>query len=330
VAKKQAPRRKKRQVEGPVGLEVAAVAAAPPEKVRRLAEGVAAAGGAVLGTYRDPFGGHWLLLVAVPVESVEPTPYQRDPSKTHVEKIARVVEKIHRFLDPIILCPAGHGRFWTPNGNHRLQALKAMKARTVIGLLVPEPEIAHQILALNTEKAYNLRERALGVLRLLRGLATGGGKDPEGKEWAARSEVSLAFELEEPALITLGLAYEKRPRLSGGAYQSPLRRVDAFLDEKLPRALAVREERAAKLLRLDDAVIAAVAKLKEKGFQSPYLKAFVVARVNPLRFIKGEPPSFDDLLERMERGASRFNVDKIKPADIARSGGPPEAADDNP
>jgi ParB family chromosome partitioning protein len=164
------------------------------------------------------------------------------------------------------------------------------------------------------------------VLRLLRSLAGNREKDTEGKEWASRTESFLAFELEEAALLTLGLAYEKRPRFSGGAYRSALRRVDEFLDEKLPRALERREERAAKLLELDDAVSAAVAKLKERGFQSPYLKAFVVARVNPLRFYKGEPPEYDDLMETMQRAAARFNVEKVREADIARSGGPPEAA----
>jgi ParB family chromosome partitioning protein len=131
VAKKQATSRKpRRRPEEPIGLKVSEVKTAPPEKVKRLAEEVAEWGADVLSTYRDPVGGHWLLMVAVPVDRVEPTPYQRDPSKTHVEKIARVVEKIGRFLDPIILCRAGDGRFWTPNGNHRLQALKKLIARS--------------------------------------------------------------------------------------------------------------------------------------------------------------------------------------------------------
>lgn len=66
---------------------------------------------------------------------------------------------------------------------------------------------------------------------------------------------------------------------------------------------------------------AAVAKLKEKGLTSPYLKPFVVARINPLRFIKGDPPTFDALLDSMTRKAEKLNVDKITTADLAKSGG---------
>ena len=49
------------------------------------------------------------------------------------------------------------------------------------------------------------------------------------------------FEFDQPSFLTLGAAYEQRPRLSGGAYHSLLRRIDDFLDEPLPRALKERD-----------------------------------------------------------------------------------------
>jgi len=318
TGKARRPRRKRPA--SPIGLGAEELGGTPPPELARLGDGVLGQGGSVLASYREPMGGHWVLLVSLPVDRVEPTPFQRDASKAHVEKIARVVEKVGRFLDPVIVSPAPDGRFWTPNGNHRLQALRKLNAKTVVGLLVPEPEISHQILALNTEKAYNLREKSLGVLKLMRTLSE------RGPEWARRAEESLAFELEEPAFITLGLAYEARPRFSGGAYQSLLRRVEGFLDVDLAKALKTRQGRAEKLLAIDDAVIAIVKKLKDRGLQSPYLKAFAVARVNPIRFHKGEPPPFDETLERMLRAAERFDVAKVKDTDIARTGGPPPAA----
>jgi ParB family chromosome partitioning protein len=57
------------------------------------------------------------------------------------------------------------------------------------------------------------------------------------------TESSFAFEFEQPAFLTLGVCYEDRPRLSGGAYQSILRRVDAFLDEPIARAIKERDRR---------------------------------------------------------------------------------------
>jgi ParB family chromosome partitioning protein len=134
-------------------------------------------------------------------------------------------------------------------------------------------------------------------------------------------ETEMALEFEEPALATLGFAYQKRPRLSGGAYHPILRKVDAFLDRKLSSAVAERERRADVVLAFDEAVAGAVARLKDRGFDSPYLRNFVVARVNPLRFMKGEVPTFDDLFAQMTKRAAGLDPAKVKGEDVARSGG---------
>jgi ParB family chromosome partitioning protein len=186
---------------------------------------------------------------------------------------------------------------------------------------VPETEVAYQILALNIEKAHNLREKALGVVRMYRDLLK---RSPR----TAGTEESRALEFEEPALVTLGFAYEKRGRLSGGAYHSILRRTDAWLPGSLSEALADREARAEKLLALDEAVGEVMAGLKARGFTSPYLRAFVVARINPLRFMKDKVPDIDDLLASMTKRAKGMDVGRIKQEDVARSGGPPEAAEE--
>jgi ParB family chromosome partitioning protein len=287
----------------------------PPAELQALARQVEEDGGAVLAAYREPLGGHALLFTALPVDKVEPTPFQRDVSDAHVLKLTRAMDKTRRYLDPIIAVRED-GAYRTPNGGHRLTALKELGAKAVLALLVPEREVAYQILALNIEKAHNLREKSLEVARMVRDLAT---TDP------GRRESDLTLELEEPALVTLGFAYEQRGRLSGGAYAPALRKVDQFLDSKLPDALRERERRAALVLELDDAVGAAVEKLKERGFTSPYLKAFVVARVNPLRFMKGSAPGFDELLATMTKRARGMDPARVRTEDVARSGGPPDA-----
>ena len=78
------------------------------------------------------------------------------------------------------------------------------------------------------------------------------------------------------------------------------------------------------LLAFDDAVSGAVQRLKARGFDSPYLKNFVVARVNPLRFMKGAVPPFDDLFAQMTRRAAAMDPAKVRGEDLARSGGAPE------
>jgi ParB family chromosome partitioning protein len=234
-------------------------------------------------------------------------------SDAHVRKLTRAMDKTKRFLDPLIVV-AADGKYWTPNGNHRLTALRELGAKSIVALLVPEPAVAYQILALNIEKAHSLRERAQEVVRMYRELAT----------VAPQKEQDYELEFEEPALVTLGFAYQERGRLAGGAYHPILRKVDGWLPSKLNDALAERERRAGVVLTFDDAVNEAVQKLKDKGLTSPYLKNFVVSRVNPLRFIKGDPPPLDELFQTMTKRARGMKTDSIKTEDLARSGGAPD------
>src|SRR5205823_1008131 len=292
-----------------VGLTTRETKAVAADDIQALSAQVEADGGAVLGAYNDPFGGKPLLVVALPVDRVEPTPYQRDASETHVKRLMGVIETIGRFLDPIVAIRR-EDQYWTPNGNHRLQALKKLGVKTVVALLVPDPDVAFKILALNTEKAHNLREKSLETIRMARALARTG-----------RPETDFVFEFEQPAFLTLGVCYEERPRLSGGAYQSILRRADEFLDKPMGQALKERERRGRKILKLDDAVSDAVEKLKARGLTSPYLKPFVVARVNFTRFSKATSFDFDEALDKIIASAQKFNVDRVKQQDVVRAGG---------
>ncbi|MBK5256607.1 MAG: ParB N-terminal domain-containing protein [Vicinamibacteria bacterium] len=314
MAAKKKPVRRKKIAAASVGLTAAEMSRVADPDLDRLAEQVSLDGGAVVGRYRDPFGGTPLLLVALPIDRVEPTPYQRDPSEAHVKRLMGVIETIGRFLDPIVAVRED-GQYLTPNGNHRLQALKKLGVRTVTALLVPDATVAFKILALNTEKAHNLREKSLETIRMARALARMGDKET--------SESAFAFEFEQPAFLTLGRCYEERPRLSGGAYQSILRRVDTFLDEPMSQAIKERERRSRKILKLDDAVSAAVEKLKAKGLTSPYLKPFVVSRVNFTRFSKATSFDFDETLDKIIASAAKFNVDQVKQEDVAKSSGGP-------
>jgi ParB family chromosome partitioning protein len=298
-------------------------AAAPPSEVVELHQEIERHGGKVLSIYREPYRARWVLLAALPIELVEPTPYQRNLSDTHVRKLEAVIGKLGRFLDPIIAVRGRQDengvRFWTPNGHHRLSAMRTLGAKSIIAIVVPEANAAYQILALNTEKAHNLREKSLEVIRMYRELA----------RLDETTEEHYALEFEEPALITLGLCYEERPRFSGGAYHPVLKRVEMFLKPPLGRALAERQTRAKTLLQLDDAIVKQVEALKAKGLTSPYLKSFVVARVNPIRFRpKDAPPlSFEEALERMMKAATKFNPEKIKMDDVARTGGAPDESE---
>jgi ParB family chromosome partitioning protein len=314
VAKSRAPKKKtiRKQKAGSSGLEAAACLEGAASLEPALVARIEAEGGCVVGRYLDPFGGKPLVLCVVPIDRIEPTPFQRDLSETHHKRLADVIHKTGRFLDPIIAITAPKEGFWTPNGRHRLEAMRRLGARSITALVVADRQVAWQILALNTEKAHNLKERALEVVRIYRGLI---------EEDANRAESGFAFYLEDPALVTLGVCYERQPRFAGGAYHPVLRRVEAFVDAPLSTAVLEHESLATLTLEVEARVSEAVQRLRDKGLVSPYLRSFVVARINPLRWHAGEPPPAEEVLRTMRDRAAKFNVERVRQEDLARAGG---------
>ncbi len=307
--KRLEPRKEKR---GLAGREVLLEVEDPA--LRPLVEQVRAAGGAAVGAYREPFSGKPLLVAVLPVSQVEPTPFQRDLSPTHTKRLAAKIEESGSFLDPLIVVRGADGRLWTPNGRHRLAAAKLLGLRSVTALVSPDEDLAYRILALNTEKAHNLKDRSLEVIRMARALA---------KRERGGREIDHEEEFESPALLTLGLVYEQEGRFAGGAYHPLLRRVDRFSSATLAKSLRQRAGSAARLLRIDQDVKRIIEKLRERGFKSPYLRNLVVARINPVRFIRAKrgetkpPMAIGAALTRMAAAARRFDVDKVRQSDLA-------------
>jgi ParB family transcriptional regulator, chromosome partitioning protein len=282
----------------------------PPRAVLDLASDVEADGGSVLGLYQEPVGRAWQLFVLLPMNQVQPTPYQRDLSPTHAKRLKDVIKRLNRFVDPVVVVRHGPAEYWTPNGNHRRDALQKLKAKHIPAILIPELEVAFQILALNTEKAHNLKEKSLEVIRMFRGVM----------EEAPRSaEEDFAFQFEQPCFITLGLLYEKAPRFSGSVHAPILRRVDRFLKQAMPKAYQERERRAEMVAVADRLLTDVVGRLKRRGIVHPYVKNFVMARVNPLTRARKTLPSFDQALAKVQAALEAFDVDKIRSEDIARA-----------
>src|SRR6266853_2959441 len=214
---KRTPRKVKPGTRGPLPDECR-LDSLPAEAVEVRAR-IEREGGLVLGAYRDPLGKNPLLLAILPIDRIEPTPFQRDLSQAHHRKLADVLDRIGMFLDPVIAVTAPEKGFWTPNGRHRLEAMRRLGARSITALVVPKREIAWQILALNTEKAHNLKDKSLEVIRIYRNLM---------EESASKAEKEFSYYLEEALFVTMGLCYEKNPRFSGGVYNSFVRRLTSF------------------------------------------------------------------------------------------------------
>jgi ParB family chromosome partitioning protein len=281
-----------------------------PRAVLGLAEQVQEDGGSVLAIYREPVGQAWQIFALLPMDQVKPTPYQRDLSPAHAKRLREVIRKLDRFIDPIVAVRHGPREYWTPNGNHRRDALQKLKAKHIPVILIPEPAVAFQILALNTEKAHNLKEKSLEVIRMFRGLM---------EEEPRKAEEDFAFQFEEAHFLTLGLLYEKYPRFSGSVHAPILRRVDKFLKQSLPKAYEERRHRAELVEAADKLLTDVAARLKKRGVIHPYVKNFVMARCNPLTRARKTLPSFEQTWERVRAALEKFDVDKIRAEDIVRA-----------
>ena len=306
---KLAPRKEARGLaaaEIALGLQDAEIAA--------LTALVEQAGGAAIGAYREPLSGRSLLLATVPLAAVQPTPFQRDLSPTHAKRLAGAIEATAAFLDPLIVVRGEDGRFWTPNGRHRLAAAKMLGLKQLTVLISPDETLSYRILALNTEKAHNLKDKSLEVVRMARNLA---------KREPSRTEASLAAEFEAAELLTLGIVYEDNLRFGGGAYNPVLKKVDRLTTKPLPAALREREAYAKRLAEIDAEVKRIVGELQARGMKSPYLRSYVVARINPVRFHKmkagDKKPAMPiaQALLRMFAAAKKFDLAKVNMSDLA-------------
>jgi ParB family chromosome partitioning protein len=176
--------------------------------------------------------------------------------------------------------------------------------------VVAEPAVAFQVLPLNTEKAHNLKEKSLEVIRMYRALVQQQPSDGE-EDWA--------FQFESPHFITLGLLYEGNKRFAGGAFAPILRRVDRFLKLSLRKGLEERVERA-ELVRATDEVLAqVVAKVKKRGINHPYVKNYLLARTTPLTRARKTLPSFEQTFKKLRDNLEDFDVTKVRYDEIQRS-----------
>jgi len=297
------------------GLDAADVAIAlDSADITALVSLVREAGGAPIGAYHEPLGGRALLLASLPLAAVQPTPFQRDLSPTHAKRLAAKIDETAAFLDPLIVVRGEDGRLWTPNGRHRLAAAKVLGLKQITALISPDESLAYRILALNTEKAHNLKDRSLEVIRMARNLA---------KRRGSERESGFHAEFEAPELLTLGIVYEKSPRFAGGAYSAFLKKVDRFSERTLEASLAQRADFAARLADIDTRVKKVIAALQARGFRSPYLRNYVVARINPVRFHKAKkgdtapPMPLSQALTRMAAAARDFNITSVSNSDLA-------------
>ena len=98
---------------------------------------------------------------------------------------------------------------------------------------------------------------------------------------------------------------------------------DRFGDRSLPVGLRDREGYAARIEQIDAHVGRIVAALQARGLKSPYLRNYVVARINPVRFQRAKKGQTEpampigQALTRMAAAAAKFKPESVSAAEVA-------------
>lgn len=277
-----------------------------PKEIQKLKDEIEKEGVEVLSLYQEPYSNSWQMLVLIDIEKVQPTAFQRDLSPHHVERLEEVISSTQRYIDPIVLVRPKKGLWLTPNGNHRREAMLRLGKKKIVGILIPEPEFVFKILPLNVEKAHDLREKSLEVIRIYHQLLK---EVPEKKE----TEFSSIFE--EPSFITFGVLYQTKEKFGGAAYYSFLKKIENFIDSPLREAIKEREKRAELLFKIDEKVRGIIEDLKRKGIHHPFLKMMIVSKANPFPKKRIVEVEYQEALKMFEENLEKIDFTKIEEID---------------
>ncbi len=249
-----------------------------------------------VGNFRDPVWGHELELEMVPVDRLEVIEIQRRPSSYHVQRLKDSIRKLG-FVVPV-MGVRKEGKVIIIDGQHRFLAACDLGIEEIPVIIVPE-KFAFDLMEFNVEKQMSLREKAYVALNVYRWYLD---VSPERLE----NDEELRDSIESIHFVTLGLAYERQPRLFGSAFESILHRVDNWLGLPLREAVPERERRAAFLLEVEGLVRRAVEEIQKLGVSNPFLPRAVVSYVNPIGRRRIVEETYEEVMDTMKARLQRL------------------------
>jgi len=245
----------------------------------------------IVARINEPLHGYAQEIALIPVSRLKVIEVQRKPSAPHVKRLKSSIKKIG-FTIPLIVVRRGEDNIII-DGQHRFLAAKELGIKELPAIIIPE-KYAHNLMELNVEKQMSLRERAYVALNVYRMYLN---ENPSMKEDDGRIMDSIEYAY----YVTLGVAYEKKPRVSGSPYEPLLKKVDGFLSKLLKDAFVERERRAGIIIETDDLTRDVVKKVKELGVEHEFLYNEVVSFCNPMKRKKKVSQSFDNIFSALQK-----------------------------
>ncbi|MGB9718087.1 MAG: ParB N-terminal domain-containing protein [Thermoproteota archaeon] len=239
----------------------------------------------------EPLHGYVQEIALIPVSRLKVIEVQRKPSTPHVKRLKSSIKKIG-FTIPLIVVRRGEDNIII-DGQHRFLAAKELGIKELPAIIIPE-KYAHNLMELNVEKQMSLRERAYVALNVYRMYLD---ENPSIKEDDGRIMDSIEYAY----YVTLGIAYEKKPRVSGSPYEPLLKKVDGFLPKPLKDAVSERERRAGVIVETDELTREVVRKVRELGLEHEFIYNEVVSFCNPMKRKRKVSQSFDNIFSALQK-----------------------------
>jgi ParB family chromosome partitioning protein len=195
-----------------------------------------------IGTVKEPLMGYEQRVFVVPVDRLKVIDVQRRPSTFHVRRLGESMRKIG-FISPLVAVKKGED-FVVIDGQQRLLAAKELGIKELPCIVVPE-KYAMNLMELNVEKQMSLREKAYVALNIYRSYLH---ESPQVRE----DDPTIMDSIEMPYYVTLGMSYEKDPKLFGSAYEAILKKIDGFLSLPLQDAARERESRSSLVVEAEE------------------------------------------------------------------------------
>lgn len=252
--------------------------------------------------FTDPLQGRELSLRIVPVDQLEAIKHQRKPRPSHVEKLTASMERIG-FIVPVVAVARhdnGAIRYVVIDGQHRLQAAKALDVGEVPVIVVPE-ELAQRMMNLNVEKDLNIREKSFVSLGIYKAFI-------EAQPEMLENDSEVVDSIERAYYVTLGIAYKRGSRLAGSAFEPLLKKCDFWLEVALTESQDVRTGRADAVLAANGLVKDVTDRAKEIGAWHQYFQTQLLSYVDPYKRKRGGV-EFDDVFDKVLAKLTELNED---------------------
>jgi ParB family chromosome partitioning protein len=232
--------------------------------------------------FKDPQKRQPLAVRTVKKGDLDVIGHQRKPRASHLKSLTASIERIG-FVTPLVVVQRDD-RFVIIDGQHRFQAATDLGVKEFPVVVVPE-KLARRMMSLNVEKDLNIRERCDIALSIYREIL-------EQTPKLTEDDGEITDTIEHAHYVTMGLAYEGKGRLAGGAIEPILKKTDGFLDKAMPEAYEIRQQRAEKVLEAWALIKAVEDALKEKGMWHSMVRYQIIAAADPAKRAR-KPADFD-------------------------------------